>query len=102
MKELQALGFPAERTTATAPEGDGVLSITGAFLSIDEGNRARRLVIGFGAGGTAVKTRVVATLGTRSGPLLLQQFETVAESSKRPGMGPMAGMGAARRGRPAN
>ncbi len=95
MKELEELGFSAERATATGPDGDGILSIEGVFLSIDEGNRARRLVIGFGAGGTSVKTRVIATLGTRSGPLLLQQFETVAESSKKPGMGPMAGVGGA-------
>src|SRR5690606_9731347 len=54
-----------------------------------------RLVIGFGAGGTSVKTQVHVSLGTASGPLQVAQFETMAESSKRPGVGPMAGVGAA-------
>jgi hypothetical protein len=69
--------------------------IAGQFLSIDEGNRMRRMVVGFGAGGTSIRTQVQVSLGTGSGLLLLEEFETIAESSKKPGMGPMVGVGAA-------
>lgn len=95
VEEMQELGFNAERSAVASPPDYRVLRIEGAFLSIDEGNRARRLVVGFGAGGTSVKTRVHVSFGTLSGPLKVAEFETVAESSKRPGIGPMAGVGAA-------
>src|SRR2546425_9517270 len=69
--------------------------IHGQFLTIDEGNRLRRMVIGFGVGGTDLRTKVQVYQGTEAAPLLLQEFEAKAESSKKPGMGPMAGVGAA-------
>src|SRR2546428_6872216 len=67
----------------------------GQFLTIDEGNRLRRMVIGFGVGGTDLRTKVQVYQGTEAAPLLLQEFEAKAESSKKPGMGPMVGVGAA-------
>src|SRR5256712_12421424 len=53
------------------------------------------MVIGFGVGGTDLRTRVQVYQGTEAAPLLLQEFEAKAESSKKPGMGPMVGVGAA-------
>src|SRR2546428_4103288 len=67
----------------------------GQFLTMDEANRLRRMVIGFGVGGTDLRTKVQVYQGTEAAPLLLQEFETKAESSKKPGMGPMVGVGAA-------
>jgi len=53
------------------------------------------MVIGFGVGGTDLRTKVQVYQGTEAAPLLLQEFEAKAESSKKPGMGPMVGVGAA-------
>src|SRR2546422_6136447 len=53
------------------------------------------MVIGFGVGGTDLRTKVQVYQGTEAAPLLLQEFEAKAESSKKPGMGPMVGAGAA-------
>jgi hypothetical protein len=95
VKEISALGLSAERAPSAAAGGERILIVDGQFVSIDEGNRARRMVIGFGAGATSVKTHVQVTFGTPTGALVVEQFETKAESSKKPGMGPMVGVGAA-------
>jgi hypothetical protein len=93
VQQLELLGFPAERSTVVEPPANRTLVIEGQFMTIDEGNRIQRMVIGFGLGGTEVRTQVQASLGTPSGRLLLEEFVTDAESSKKPGMGPMAGVG---------
>ena len=68
------------------------MSIEGQFLTIDEGNRARRLVIGFGAGASHVRI-AVQMLETIAGQhRLVEDFYTNASSSRKPGFGPMAGV----------
>jgi hypothetical protein len=95
VNELRRLQLSAERASTVTPPPDKILAIEGQFVSIDEGNRLQRMVIGFGVGGTEVRTQVQVVLGTPKGPLLLEEFVTDAESSKKPGMGPMAGVGGA-------
>jgi Domain of unknown function (DUF4410) len=50
VQEIGKLGLPVESAETAGPVTEGQLSIEGQFLTIDEGNRTRRLVIGFGAG----------------------------------------------------
>ena len=95
VKELEQLGLPVEQASrGTMPTARTVM-IHGQFLTIDEGNRLRRMVIGFGVGGTDLRSKVQMYQGTEAAPLLLQEFEVNAESSRKPGMGPMVGVGAA-------
>jgi hypothetical protein len=98
VQRLGALGLPAERASGLQPTPDGTLRIEGQFLSIDEGNRARRMIIGFGLGNTEVKTLVQVSLGRAGESSVVQAFETTAEGSKMPGMAAMMGVGAAARG----
>jgi hypothetical protein len=98
VKAINELGLPAERSAPGATVAQRPLHVEGQFLSIDEGNRLRRMVIGFGAGGTEVRTKVQIYQGTAAAGTLLQEFETKAQSSKKPGMGPMAGVGVAASG----
>ena len=95
---IQKLGMPAERATADQVAPPGTLAITGEFLTIDEGNRMRRMIIGFGAGQSEVKALVQVALQTAHGPLLAEELEASAESARTPGVGPMAGAGVAARG----
>jgi len=95
VKELNQLGLPVEQASSGTMPTERTVIIHGQFLTIDEGNRLRRMVIGFGVGGTDLRTKVQVYQGTEAAPLLLQEFEAKAESSKKPGMGPMAGVGAA-------
>jgi uncharacterized protein DUF4410 len=95
VKELDQLGLPVEHASSGTMPTARTVMIHGQFLTIDEGNRLRRMVIGFGVGGTDLRTKVQVYQGMEAAPLLLQEFEANAESSKKPGMGPMVGVGAA-------
>ena len=87
VKELRKLGYPANRASGPPPAGEAkVLLIEGQIYSIDEGNRAERVVIGLGAGRTDVKTSTqVFDLGP-SGKILVEQLQTDAKSGYKPGM----------------
>jgi Domain of unknown function (DUF4410) len=58
VQEIRKLGLPVESAEMAGPVTEGQLSIEGQFLTIDEGNRTRRLVIGFGAGASHVRIAV--------------------------------------------
>ena len=94
VKIIRDLGLPAERVTGVPVVTEKTLAIQGQFLSVDEGNRARRWVIGFGVGGSEVRAHIQVYHGKGAARQLVEEFETSAESSKKPGMGPMAGVGA--------
>ena len=98
VKRIQRLGLPADRATADQPAPPGTLAITGQFLSIDEGNRMRRTMIGFGAGQSEVRALAQVALQTAHGPLLAEEFETSGASARTPGVTPMIGPGLAVRG----
>jgi Domain of unknown function (DUF4410) len=46
VQEIRKLGLPVESAEMAGPVTEGQLSIEGQFLTIDEGNRTRRLVMG--------------------------------------------------------
>jgi hypothetical protein len=98
VKAIQQLGLPAERASEAPLVTDNTLAIEGQFVAIDEGNRLRRMVIGLGAGATEVKTQVQVYRVTSVSRKLIQEFETSAQSPRKPGMAETMGVGAAARG----
>ncbi len=96
---LQELGFNAENQPRGTPAGGNALIIDGQFLSADEGNRARRLVIGFGAGASKLETQVtVSQVPAAGAPNQVLSFKTHADSGKMPGAAVTMGAGAAAQG----
>src|SRR5438094_7094755 len=95
VKEISKLGIPAVSAATATPVVGPSLSIEGQFLSVDEGNRLRRMVVGFGAGASEVRTVGQVYEMTRAGRIRRADFYTTVKSSIKPGMGPMAGVGAA-------
>jgi hypothetical protein len=89
---LRALGFAVERASRGTRAARSELLIDGQFLTVDEGNPLRRLVIGFGAGTSTVQTRVQVYQGNESKKLI--EFTTHSESGKLPGAAPALGAGA--------
>lgn len=87
VQKIQAMGLQAQRVPAGTQPGPGELAVTVQLSSIQEGNRARRTVIGFGAGQVAVEGSASLLLGTSAGPELLQSYQTGATSGRMPGMG---------------
>ena len=83
--DLGEAGFRASRIAPdAAPPADGWL-IGGEFLEIDEGNRLRRAVVGFGAGQADVhiQVEVFDLLRDQRSPVLV--YGTAEASSKAPG-----------------
>jgi hypothetical protein len=95
VREIGNLGFPAVAAANATPVAGPTLQIEGQFVTVDEGNRMRRAVIGFGAGASEVRTMVQVFETTSEGRRLVEDFYTTAKSSRKPGFGPMAGAGAA-------
>ena len=84
-KELDDSSLPARRLPPGQPLPDKGWLIRGQFVEVDEGNRVRRAVIGFGAGETHMEIQVTVTdCGAHpDSPFLM--FGTVAETGKMPG-----------------
>jgi len=86
VKEILALGMPAERSSTGLTPGIGDLLIKGVFVSIDEGSRLKRIIIGFGSGAGELKTFVEIYQITTEGPRPLVSEEIKATGGKMPGM----------------
>ena len=94
--ELRKLGIPVEPARMASPGVGPALSIEGRIVSIDEGNKAKRLVIGLGSGASQVRTLTqVYEVENGDEHRLVEDFYTTVKSSRKPGFGPMAGIGAA-------
>jgi hypothetical protein len=86
VKEIHKLGMPAERAKTGPPPRIGDLLIRGEFVSMDEGSKAKRMLIGFGAGAGELKTHVEGYQITARGERRLGSGEIKAEGGKMPGM----------------
>ena len=80
---LRGLGFGVARVARGTLAGDNELLIDGKFLTVDQGNPLRRLLIGFGSGASKVETRVELYHGIERRKLL--EFTTRSDSGKMPG-----------------
>ncbi len=94
VKNILAMGLPAERYGAGPLPQIGDYVITGEFVAIDEGDRLKRMIIGFGAGAGKLMTAVEKYRITATGPQLLSSAEVTAKGGKAPGMAvPLVVMG---------
>ena len=96
---LNRNGYSAVCEKRGAPVlADNVLIVDGEFTNISEGNRLRRLVIGFGAGASTLDTSVQAYQRTGGTSRRVLDFTTHADSGKMPGAAVMGPAGAAASG----
>jgi hypothetical protein len=96
--ELRELGLPATRWRGAPPAGTNLYALEGQFLTIDEGSAMQRMIIGFGVGGTEVRTLVQAYYISGGRKSLLGEAEVSAESSNKPGLAATLPVGAAMSG----
>lgn len=85
VQEIQGMGLPAERASRQMPLQLNDIMIRGYLLSIEEGSRAERLVIGFGAGASELRTAVEGYQLTAQGPRKLGSGTLDSGGSKGPG-----------------
>ena len=95
VEEILAMGLPAERIENLSSPLGNMLLIHGQFLSVDEGSRAARMLVGFGAGRTKVVTRTQVYYYTAERQDLLKELEAVATSGSKPGFILPLGVGTA-------
>ncbi len=85
--EIKKLGLPAEQSgSGLTPPVTGDLVIRGVLISIEEGSRLKRVLIGFGAGAGKLKTFVEVYQITPEGRLPVVTEEIRAMGGKMPGM----------------
>lgn len=93
VKEIRDMGLPADLAVGEPTTLGNTYAIEGQFLSIDEGNRTERVVVGLGLGRTSVKTLVQLYRDTADGQRLVEQLDATGKSGRKPGMAMMMGVG---------
>jgi hypothetical protein len=92
---LTKYGLPAEIAASNDGRGTGLL-VQGQIVSIDEGNRTRRVLIGLGAGKSTVSADAqLYYLSGTVAPRFMTAFEGQADSGHMPGAAETMGAGAA-------
>lgn len=92
--ELRDLGLPATRWRGAPPAGTNLYALEGQFLTIDEGSALKRMIIGFGSGGTEVRVLTQAYYISEGRKSLIGEAEVSAESSRAPGLAASIPVGA--------
>jgi Domain of unknown function (DUF4410) len=95
IKNLQKSGLPISEGVAGEMPHDNSLAIQGDFLAIDEGNRARRMAIGLGAGASKIEAHVECYLKQPGRNVMISEFKATSKSSRKPGAAETMGAGAA-------
>jgi len=95
VKEIEAMGLSAERGSFPEDPNVNVALVRGQFISISEGNRTERVVIGLGAGRTDVEAQVQLYAVRGTDRTLLENMKVNAASGRTPGMAETMGVGAA-------
>ncbi len=86
VRKILAMGMPAERAGRGPPPQLGDALITGQFISIDEGDKAKRVLIGFGKGSAEIRTHIEGYVVTSSGHRLLGSRDVATAGGKLPGL----------------
>ena len=93
--KLQEIGISAERAAAAGALAPSDVLIEGYFVTIDQGDKLQRMLIGFGMGAAELRTIAEVYQMTQSGLKNLGFAEIEAEGGNMPGMLVPLGAGAA-------
>ena len=95
VEELNKNGIAAIAAATGPVPHPGNAVIRGEFVTIDKGNRAKRMLIGFGAGSAGLETLVEGYVVTTGGLVPLGSAQIETSGGKMPGMLVPMGAGAA-------
>ena len=84
VQDLEQAGFAARRLPPGASPAEGWL-VRGVFLQVDEGNRLRRAIVGFGAGQTHMEVAASVDDLSKGAIAPLYEIDTTAHSRDLPG-----------------
>ncbi len=84
--EFTKVNKPSERMVDDgAPVHGTVLLVEGEFVSINEGDKTKRIIIGFGRGASDIKTHVTVSSVTNGQRTVIMEFTLNSASGKKPG-----------------
>jgi len=83
--QIRAMGLPAVHGLSGTPPRVGDIAIRGYLVSVDEGSAAKRMLIGFGSGGSELRTVVEGYQMTARGLRKLGSGTVDSGGSKGPG-----------------
>ena len=86
VRKILDMGMPAQRAGFGPAAQFGDVLITGQFITIREGDRAKRVIIGFGAGSGKLKAHIEGYLVTERGHRLLGTRQVGTAGGKKPGL----------------
>lgn len=90
---IQAVRMPAQMSASKGAMSESDLVVDGQFVAINEGDEARRIMIGFGRGASDIKTHVTVSTAVRGRPTVVLEFNLSSESGKKPGAVATMGVG---------
>ena len=93
VKDLETSGYHAVRYDPENPLPTNGWLVRGMYTKVQEGNRLRRAMIGFGAGKTDVQVVSVFNELSKGPPEPICQVDTTATSGDLPGSGPTLVLG---------
>jgi hypothetical protein len=99
LSQLQKTSVPTEMATGrdTAVPAH-TLIVQGEFTTVNEGNKSKRVIVGFGRGASDVQAHVTVLLTTETQPIVLAEFMLKSDSGKKPGAAATMGVGSAAAG----
>ncbi len=93
--QLNERGINAERGSETTNVPLNAFLLKGQFLTLDEGSRVQRMVVGFGAGAEQIQTQVQVYRAASGGAVRVASAEVTSEGNRMPGVAAPIGVGAA-------
>jgi hypothetical protein len=95
LRKLRKDGFAVLADDGAAPSRPALI-VSGRFVTLDGGNRTRRLLVGFGAGASRATAEVDFRLAAPGAhPQLLRSVKVETSSGRKPGAAATLGVGAA-------
>ena len=88
-KDLAKAGQNARRLTPGEPVPKSGWLVRGVFTEVNQGDQLRRAMIGFGMGKTELQVVVDISELDQAAPKPFYELNTIADSGKSPGAGPM-------------
>jgi hypothetical protein len=84
-KKLAKTGFPVEHVAADTAPSSNSLVVQGSYLSLRQGMKTERVVVGMETGSAALQAKVDVRLKTSTDVVLLSQFQTETTKAKNVG-----------------
>ena len=92
---MKKANVPVENMyAAEGPTSGSDLVVEGEFMAINEGDKTKRIIVGFGRGASDIKTHVTVSSVTQGHPTVVLEFNLSSESGKKPGAAATGGIGA--------